>query len=97
MMTLLVILFGVTTLVGSAAAIWLALDRRRLHRRFAGILDLEREITARRHAFNIELARRQVVFDSTIAARRREVEGELAKRAADVVQAVQQTIRRVAN
>lgn len=97
MMTLLVIVFGVTTLVGSAAAIWLALDRHRLRRRFAGILDVERELAERRHAFNVELSRRQIVFDSDLAARRREVESELAKRTAEVALAVRETIRRVAN
>ena len=96
-MTLLVILFGATTVIGAAAAIWLARDRDRLRRRFAGIRDLEREIAARRHAFNVELSRRQIVVESELTARRRAVEGELAKRTAEVVLAVRQTMRRAAN
>ncbi|HET9623262.1 MAG TPA: hypothetical protein VFP84_17935 [Kofleriaceae bacterium] len=97
MTTFLVILFGVTTLVSAAVATWMALDRKRLRTRFAGLIDLEREITARRHAFNVELSRRQVVFDSELAARRRAVESELAKQTAELAIAVKRTTNRVSN
>ena len=95
MWQLLAILFGATSFAGTAWAIWLAIDRGRLRRRFAGILDLEREIIGRRHAFNIELSRRQIVFESELAARRRAVESELAKQTAEV--AVRRATSQVAN
>jgi hypothetical protein len=81
---LLAVLFGATTFAASAIAIWQHNERGRLQRRFAGVLDLDREIAARRHAFNVELSRRQIVFDSEIAARRRAIEGELAKQTAEL-------------
>lgn len=80
---LIAVMFGITTFAATAAAIWQTIDRNRLKQRFAGVLDLEREIAARRHAFNLELSRRQIVFDSELAARRRLLEAELAKQTAD--------------
>jgi hypothetical protein len=77
MMTLLAVLFGITTFFATAVAIWQFTALRRLKQRFSGVLDLEREIAARRHAFNLELSRRQLAFDSELNTRRRMLEAEL--------------------
>lgn len=77
MMSLLAVLFGITTFLATSLAIWQFAALRRMKQRFAGILDLDREIAARRHAFNLELSRRQLVFDSDLNARRRMLEAEV--------------------
>lgn len=75
-MTLLAVLFGITTFFAAAVAIWQFTTLRRLKQRFSGVLDLDREIAARRHAFNLELSRRQLAFDSENNTRRRMLEAE---------------------
>lgn len=68
----------------AALAIWQLVDRIRLRRRFAGIVDVEREIAARRHAFDVERAGAQRAFEAESAARRRAVDAELAEHAAEL-------------
>lgn len=75
---------GTTTIALAVLAIWQLVDRARLRQRYATIIDLDREIAARRHAFNIDLATKRSVFDSDIAARRRALDAEFAKRAAEI-------------
>lgn len=87
MWQLLAIAFGIATLALAMLAIWLFVDRAQLRRRFAGILDIDREIASRRHAFNIELSTRQSVFDTDIAMRRRMIDNELAKQCAELERA----------
>jgi uncharacterized membrane protein YccC len=68
----------------AALAIWQLVDRIRLRRRFAGIVDVEREIAARRDAFDVERAGAQRAFAAESAARRRAVDAELAEHAAEL-------------
>jgi hypothetical protein len=65
-------------------AIWLLVDRVRMRRRLAVVLDLEREIAARRHAIDVERAGAQRAFEAESAARRRAVDAELAEHAAEL-------------
>lgn len=65
-------------------AIWQLVDRVRMRRRLAVILDLEREIAARRHAIDVERAGAQQAFEAESAARRRAVDAELAEHAAEL-------------
>ena len=84
MWKLFTLALGTTTVALAVLAIWQLVDRARLRQRYEAIIDLDREIAARRHSFNIELATKKSVFDSDIAARRRVIDAEFAKRAAEI-------------
>ena len=81
---LLAIGFAAATAVLAVIAIWQLADRNRVRRRFAEIVDLDREIAARRLAFRIEATEAQRAFEAESAARRRAVDGELAEHAAQI-------------
>jgi hypothetical protein len=59
-------LLGVATSGLAALVIWQLVDRARLRRRFAGIVDLDREIARRRLAFELELSTRQRDLDGML-------------------------------
>jgi hypothetical protein len=84
MWKLLTIVLGVATAGVSALAIWQLVDRARLRRRFAGILDINREIVARRRTLNFGIAESQRAFDVEITARRRAIDAELAKQTTEI-------------
>lgn len=71
----------------AALAIWQLVARIRMRRRFAGVVDVEREIAARRHALDVERAEAQRAFAAESAGRRRAVDAELAEHAAELQRA----------
>jgi len=76
-------LAGVATAL-AVIAIWELVDRIHMRRRLAMIADVEREITARRQALDVERAGAQRAFEAESAARRRAVDAELAEHAAEL-------------
>lgn len=78
------LVFGISTLALAAVAFRLHRERTKLLARYGSIIDIDRELTLRRHAFSLELARKESVFNSELASRRRAIESELAKHSADL-------------
>jgi len=81
---LLAIVLGVATVGLAALTAWQRADRARLLRRFAGIVDVEREIAARRRTLNLGIAESQRAFDAELAARRHGIYAELAKQTTEI-------------
>jgi hypothetical protein len=84
MWRLLTVAFGTAVVALVVLVIWQLVERARLRRRFAGILDLDREIAERRRACDAELAERQGAFDAELAVRRSAIETELASQTAEI-------------
>ena len=68
----------------AALVIWQLLESARVRGRFAGIVDLERELAARRHACDAEIAVRLGAFEAEVAGRRRAIDAELANQTAEI-------------
>jgi hypothetical protein len=81
---LLALVLGAVTGGLSVLAVWQLIDRARLRRRFAGILDIDRETAARRRALHFGMAESQRAFDVELTARRRENDAELAKQVVEL-------------
>ena len=84
MWRLLTVTFGTGVVALAVVVIWQLIERARLLRRFAGILDLDHEIMTRWHACENEIADRQRAFDAELATRRGAVDAELASQAGEI-------------
>jgi hypothetical protein len=84
MWKLLAIALGTAAIALAVLVIWQLVDRARLRRRFAGILDLDRELATRRGACDFEIAVRLDAFEAEIAGRRRAIDAELANQTAEI-------------
>jgi multidrug efflux pump subunit AcrA (membrane-fusion protein) len=84
---LLAIGLGGVAVALAVIAIWELIDRIHMRRRLAAIADVEREITARRQALDVERVGAQRAFEAESAARRRAVDAELAEHAAELQRA----------
>ena len=93
--SLLTIGLGGVTAALAAVAVWQFVIRIRIQRRFAGIVDLEREIEERRDALDAELTARQHVVNAELTAWQQAVSAELTARQQRVESALtarQQTV-----
>jgi hypothetical protein len=84
MWKLLTVVFGTGMVALAVVSVWQLVERARLHRRFAAILDLDRELATRRHACDAEIAVRLAAFEAEVAGRRRAIDAGLADQTAEI-------------
>jgi chromosome segregation ATPase len=84
---LLAVAFGSATVALTMIVVWQLVERFQLRRRYAGIRDVEREITRRRHALLVEMSSREHALAAEMAGKRRALETALAEQAAELDQA----------